>query len=247
MAIEPLLLSTTSIVTRLEGASLTNATGFFFRTGRKLFLVTSRHVFRDEETEHRPDEIEIEIHTDAANATQAVGFSIPLYRDGRAQWVSGEDSGGEVDIALIEIDQRALPAGAVYAGFTPRHLVARGETVALGSPMLVVGFPLGFHDTFHHLPVARHAINASSFSLRFQGRGYFLTDARTHRGSSGAPVVARSDDARLGELPWKLLGVHSARLDMSTRDSGVDEALGLNCAWFADILPSLTTRRCTAG
>jgi hypothetical protein len=46
--------------------------------------------------------------------------------------------------------------------------------------------------------------------------------------------------AALGDLPWKLLGVHSARLDVGTRDLKLDEALGLNCAWYADILLTLT-------
>ena len=106
----------------------------------------------------------------------------------------------------------------------------------------MVGFPLGFHDTLHHMPVVRQAGIASSFGLRFQGEGYFLTDARTHRGISGAPVVMRvpDDPATLGDLPWMLLGVHSARLDVGTRDLKMDEALGLNCAWYADILMTLT-------
>jgi hypothetical protein len=46
---------------------------------------------------------------------------------------------------------------------------------------LFLGFPLGFHDELHHLPVVRQAVIASSFGLRFQGKGYFLTDARTLR------------------------------------------------------------------
>ena len=92
------------------------------------------------------------------------------------------------------------------------------------------------------MPVARHAVIASSFGLRFQGEGYFLTDARTHRGTSGAPVVMRaSEGGGLAEdLPWMLLGIHSSRLDVGTRDLELDEALGLNCAWYADILLTLT-------
>jgi hypothetical protein len=43
-----------------------------------------------------------------------------------------------------------------------------------------------------------------------------------------------------GDLPWILLGIHSARLDVGTRDLILDEALGLNCAWYADILLTLT-------
>ena len=92
------------------------------------------------------------------------------------------------------------------------------------------------------MPVVRHAVVASSFGLRFQGEGYFLTDARTHRGTSGAPVVMRVPEGSrvYGDLPWLLLGVHSARLDVGTRDLKLDEALGLNCAWYADILLTLT-------
>ena len=76
----------------------------------------------------------------------------------------------------------------------------------------------------------------------FQGEGYFLTDARTHRGSSGAPVILRvtHPDEALSGLPWKLLGVHSSRVDVKTREAGEDEALGLNTAWYADILMTLT-------
>jgi hypothetical protein len=108
--------------------------------------------------------------------------------------------------------------------------------------VLIVGFPLGFHDTLHRLPVARQAVVASAFGLRFQGNGYFLTDARMHRGASGAPVVARaptSGDGRL-ELPWLLLGVHATRMDVTSRDIEQDERLDLNVAWYADILLSLT-------
>jgi hypothetical protein len=83
----------------------------------------------------------------------------------------------------------------------------------------------------------RQSVVASAFGMRFQGQGYFLTDARMHRGTSGAPVVLRSAG---GALPWTLLGVHSARLDMAERDRVEDESLGLNCAWYADILMTLT-------
>ena len=108
----------------------------------------------------------------------------------------------------------------------------------IGAPALIVGLPLGFHDHLHGTPVARQAIVASSFGLRFQGFGYFLTDARTHRGLSGSPVVMRDPDDN-SDLPWKLLGIHSARLDVG-RDINLDETLGLNIAWYADILLTLS-------
>jgi len=242
--IEPLLLTATRINTFAGDASLTGATGFFFARDERLYLVTSRHVMVDEPTGHFPDRIEIEIHTDAHNLTRSVAYSILLYEDGRGVWHQGKDAGGEIDVAVIELDRVSLPKPSVLHAFTPAHLQRSFDEVEAGTSLLIVGFPLGFHDTLHHLPVVRQALISSSFGIRFQGQGYFLTDARTHRGSSGAPVVMRANAKKsptLKTLPWRLLGVHSARLDMGNRDMQQDESLGLNCAWYADILLTLTS------
>lgn len=237
--IDPLLLSVARVSTFLEGRSLTAATGFFFEREGRLFFVTSRHVLFDEPSGHRPDRIAIVVHTDPVNLTRSATVSLPLYRDGRSVWRQARDSGGEIDVAAIELDRAALPPDTLLRAFGVAHLQVALEEIPLGEAVLLVGFPLGFFDTLHNLPVARHAVVASAFGVRFQGQGYFLTDARMHRGASGAPVVRRS--ANTGDaLPWKLLGVHSARLDMRTREPGVDDLLGLNSAWYADILLTLT-------
>lgn len=227
---------------------LTSASSFLFDRGGSLFLVTSRHVIVDEDSGHFPDRLEVELHTDPRNLAASVNLSIPLYRNGRALWRDGLDGGGAIDVAVIALDRDVLPPAGTYRAFTPEHLPRPDDLVEIGSTLSIVGFPLGFHDTLHHMPVVRQAAIASSFGLRFQGHGYFLTDGRTHRGSSGAPVVMpvdRSGGGRrksLGDLPWLLLGIHSARVDLGTRDLQIDEALGLNCAWYADILMTLTER-----
>lgn len=240
--IESILLAAAPVFTFSQHQALTNASGFFFARAQRLFLVSSRHVLFDAPNRHFPDRIEIELHTDPADMARSTGFSIPLYRDGQPVWRQGRDRAGDIDVAVIEIERSALPGTAVFNAFTPNHLHDPNEQVEVGTSVLVVGFPLGFHDTLHHMPVVRQAVVASSFGLRFQGQGYFLTDARTHRGTSGAPVVMRvqTPSAPLDNLPWRLLGVHSARLDVGSRDVRLDEALGLNCAWYADILMTLT-------
>lgn len=241
MGIDSILLTTARILTFEQNRSLTNASGFFFENNGRLFLVTSRHVVIDEPSGHYPDRIEIELHDDPENLAKSATYSIPLYRDSKSTWTQGRDSSGDVDVAVIEIERSKLPKNTLYRAFTPRHLPDSSGQIEVGSPMLVVGFPLGFHDGLHHLPVVRHAVIASSFGLRFQGEGFFLTDARTHRGTSGAPVVMRiSSESSSDDLPWQLLGVHSARMDLGTRDVVLDEALGLNCAWYSDILLTLT-------
>ena len=69
--------------------------------------------------------------------------------------------------------------------------------------------------------------NASGFFFERDDRLFLVT-------SRHIMIDAPSD------LPWMLLGVHSARLDVGSREVNEDEALGLNCAWFADILMTLT-------
>ena len=237
--IESILLTTARVSTFDGKRPLTGASGFFFEREGRLYLVTSRHVFIDGPSGHHPNRIEVELHTDAGNLTRSIGLSALLFRDGKSTWRQGRDKGGEIDVAVLELERAALPENVALHCFTPEHLLGRLDEVEVGSTLLVVGFPLGFHDALHHLPVVRHAVIASSFGLRFQGLGYFLTDARTHRGTSGAPVVMREPQGQ-GALPWKLLGVHSSRMDMGSRDLKEDESLGLNCAWYADILMTLT-------
>jgi S1-C subfamily serine protease len=238
------LLMTAARVSTYDGQSLlTHASGFFFERSGRLYLVTSGHVVLDEPTGHHPSRLEIELHTDGANLTRSTGFSMLLFRDGRSVWRQGRDAAGEIDVAVIELDRTKLPAGTALSAFTPAHLMPAGERVEIGASLLIAGFPLGFHDALHHLPVVRQTVLASAWGLRFQGQGYFLTDARTHRGTSGAAVVMRmrTRDARSAAgLPWRLLGIHSSRVDMGNRELAVDEALGLNCAWYADILLTLT-------
>jgi hypothetical protein len=241
--VDPVLLTTTRVHTFAADRALTSASGFFFERGERLYLITSRHVLIDTPSGHFPDRIEIELHTDQTDLSQCAHVSIALHRDGVGLWCQGRDTAGDVDVAVLEIDRGLLPPSSVLRAFTLAHLAVGDTSPDVGSPLAIVGFPLGFHDTVHHLPVVRQAAIASSFGVRFQGQGHFLTDARTHRGSSGAPVLLRDMKwaARGDELPWKLLGVHSTRMDMRSRDKAQDESLGLNCAWYADILMKLTS------
>lgn len=240
--VESLLLAVTRVSTLLGEKQLTNATGFFFARDDKLFLITNRHVVLDEASDHRPNWLKIELHVDPENVAVTTQFAIPLYRGTEPVWRQGVDSAGTVDVVALQLERAALPNKLLLQPFTSDHLVEQLDEIEVGTRVLVVGFPLGFHDTLHHLPVVRQAVIASAFGIRFQGQGYFLTDAQMHRGTSGAPVVARMTTQRSGrrELPWMLLGIHAARMDVTNRDTEQDERLNLNCAWYADVIMTLT-------
>ncbi len=234
------LFGVTRVLTFSVGEALTAASGFFFERDDRLFLVTSRHVLFDAPTRHEPDRIEIEFHTDARDLKQTATLSILLHRDGLTVWRQACDSGGDVDVAVLELDRAAMPTHCIVRAFGPQHLAGGFDQFGVGDRLAIPAFPLGFFDTVHHLPVVRHASIASCYGVRFQGLGYFLTDARMHRGCSGSPVLARTESVTTGHPQWCLLGVHSSRMDMVARDLTLDESLGLNCAWYADVLSTLT-------
>ncbi len=237
--VEPLLLACTCVDTFNGPQVLTSASGFLFQRGARLFLITSRHVLFDGATDHRPLRIEFGVHAAGLDLTQHHRISLPLYDHGKPLWRQAGDSGGDIDVAALEIPGMAIPRGAQFSAFGVRHIQVQMHAVPLGQPLLLVGFPLGFHDTLHHLPVARGAVVASAFGVRFQGQGCFVTDAPMHRGSSGAPVV-RHDPTGDASLPGQLLGVHATRMDMESRDTRQDASLGLNLAWYSDVLLALT-------
>lgn len=234
-----MLLAVTRVQTWVGTRALTSASGFFFRREDRLFLVTSRHVFFDRPSEHAPDSVQVTCHTDAADLTRVQTPLLPLHANGRANWRQAQDGGGDIDVAALEMPLDAVPQPHAMQAFGPESLASGQPSWDVGDSLAIPGFPLGFHDTVHHLPVVRTAAIASAFGVRFQGQGYFLTDGRTHRGSSGAPVLLHGVGGDRGRR-WWLLGVHSSRMDMSDRDATLDESLGLNCAWYADVLMTLT-------
>src|SRR6185369_2059690 len=105
LPIEPLLLAAARVVTFEGQRLLTNASGFFFERDARLFLVTSRHVMIDEPSKHFPDRIEIELHTHPGVMAQSTGFSMPLYQGGKSAWRQGRDTGGDIDVAVLEIER----------------------------------------------------------------------------------------------------------------------------------------------
>lgn len=220
--------------------ALVSASGFFFEREDRLFLVTSRHVLFDAPRRHAPDRIEITVHRDARDLAQWATLSLPLHRDGVALWHQARDSGGEIDVAVLELERATMPAHGVVQAFGPQHLAAGPDPFKVGDRLAIPAFPPGFFDTVHQLPVVRQASIASCHGVRFQGRACFLTDARMHPGSSGAPVLAQIEPATAGQSRWCLLGVHSSGMAMDTPGAAAGDPLGLNCAWYADVLMTLT-------
>lgn len=240
---DPMFLRVAKILTFAGSQPLTNASGFFYLHEGFLYLVTARHVVIDEAGYHHPDRLRVSLHADATNLGQRSDVEIPLYSEGVSQWFQHPRLGNTVDVVAVAVNEPHLLCSHEVSTFAGDDLLCYDEVPPLGQSVLIVGFPLGFHDTWHNLPIVRSATIASSFAHPFKGEPYFLTDARLHRGMSGSPVIGRisdesgSPDQHLAR--WRLLGVHSSSLDVSDRDPGQDERLALNTTWYASLIPEI--------
>lgn len=245
--IDRMFLRVAKILTFNGQQPLTNATGFFYLHDDFLYLVTARHVVLNETAQHRPDRLQLSLHSDAANLEQRSDLSIPLYKDGMTQWWQHPKHGGTADMVAVSINDPQVLNSHFVDTFCRDDILNRDNVLPLGQDVLILGFPLGFHDTLHNLPIVRSATIASSFSHPFKGEQYFLTDARLHRGMSGSPVIAKipaqPDVAGKREPGWRLLGIHSSSLDVSDRDPDEDERLGLNMTWYASLIPEMLPAR----
>lgn len=230
------------ILTFAGGQPLTNATGFFYLHDDFLYLITSRHVVISEPVRHRPDRLQVSLHSSATNLHERHELSVPLYLNGVTQWYQ-HPTHSAADIVAVSVNDPHVLSDLSVATFGHDDIMCKSEPMPLGQDVLILGFPLGFHDTLHNLPIVRRATLASSFAHPFKGEPYFLTDARLHRGMSGSPVIVRTQgrpEANGERTPeWRLLGVHSSSLDVSDRDPDQDERLGLNSAWYASLIPEM--------
>lgn len=231
-----------------SGSDVGSGSGFFYEHGGNLFLVTNRHVLVDEDDNYYPDKIKLQLHTTPTDIRQNAELQLSLYHGTTPRWKE-HAAGAAVDVVALPIDNRAEVEGRFFIRtFGSDNHIPQDVDIAIGEDVQVIGYPLGFHDEVHNLPIVRNATIASVYPIPFRGHPFVLIDARLHSGTSGSPVLTKPTNtirktngsmAILTGTVTYLMGVHSASLDISNRDAGRDEPLGLNIAWFASLIPEI--------
>jgi S1-C subfamily serine protease len=226
-----------------------SATGFFYTGQEQLFFVTNRHVVLDEQRGHRPDSLALRLHTNAADVRQNQEYTVSLYAGDKHRWHEHPVHGSKVDVVAIPLPSQEIRGHFVVKAFSAANLVPDDVALSIGEDVLVLGFPLGFHDSLHNLPIVRQATLASVYPVPFNGDPFVLVDGRLHRGTSGSPVITKptnmlrkangSIEMLVGQGIFFLVGVHSAMLDIKGRDPTKDEPLGLNCVWFGTLVKEI--------
>lgn len=213
-------------------------TGFLYldESKKRLFLVTNRHIVRKEDISFFPDRLVLKLHTDARDLRQSADYTVRLYSDEKKQKPTWNEINPVVDVVAIELPLDEMRQKYTWKAFGPGDFITGDIVVALGDPVVVIGYPRGFHDEMFYLPVARQGAVASVYPVPFRGNRFFLVDATLHPGTSGSPVITKPSAMTstqkgtvFGGRTFYVIGINS----------GTFGDLELNAVWFADVIKEL--------
>lgn len=239
MSIPYINFTTTKIEIIKSDQIIGSASGFFFKDNDIKYLATNRHVVINENEKHFPDALRITLHNGRIDLTQNRTVDIDLYLDSKPLWLQHNNySNNSCDVVLIPLDISTLKNAefdkfnSSVITFMKSDIINTQEVNSFGD-VVVVGYPLGFHDIIHNLPIYRKAMIASCYGIDFIGKPYFLIDANLHSGTSGSPVLSSPHtlfkEGNRTEV-YALFGIHSAEY------SSGDKPLGLNVVWYSYLL-----------
>jgi Trypsin-like peptidase domain len=211
-----------------------SGTGFFFQPEfERIFLITNRHMVIDEANQFFPDRLLLKLHVDPNDLTKCEQLTVPLYSENAKDKRTWLELNSNIDVVALELDAKELKRFVLHT-FRMIDLISPDIVVGVGDPLLVIGYPEGFSDSLHNLPVFRQASVASVYPVPFEGNPFFLIDSELHPGTSGSAVITqpsiwvvkRDEAEHFDEPQYRLVGIHSASYTN----------LKLNVVWFADLI-----------
>lgn len=244
--IHPIVLAVSKVEQVRQTSVIGSGSGFFYSGAERLFLVTNKHVVKDEPKGVVPDKLRLILHTNRADTRQNAPYDVPLYGPGSQPLWKTHSRYPVADIALIELDKAVRTSFAIetfsVSSFLPGNFVLNP-----GEDVFITGYPLGFYDAVFNLPIFRNALIASTYGIPFRGNPLFLTDANLHPGMSGSPVVTKPkntwQDAQgnvnmVAGTPYFLLGIHSGTYEITLAGGG-SIPLGLGATWYAQLIEDI--------
>lgn len=231
-------LVTTQIQAYSGNESKMVATGFFYERNQQLALVTNRHVVIDEKENYRADLLTVKLHTDENyhDLRKNHDYEIQLCNDaGETLWLEHPDPELDVDVVCIPIRQDDPLRNAAVMALAPENHFPDDMETALVDEVKLYGYPGGYYDDVHNLPIVKTGHVASAFGIPHKNKPYFLVDTTIAKGMSGSPVFSH------GSMRY-FLGILSADLSILlevTKNGKVEEEkldLNLSIIWYARLI-----------
>ena len=211
-----------------------------------MFLVTNRHVVRGEQSGKIPDTLRLFLHRDANNISNNGTFDVALYSPSDKPFWKDHPTHRVADVALLELDADAIQGQFFVKAWSSSAFLPSNYVLDPGEDVFIMGYPRGFFDPKHNLPIFRNAMIASVYGVPFRGNPCFLTDANLHPGTSGSPVITKPKSTWVDSggnthmvtgNPYYIVGIHSGTYSVNLSD--VNEPLGLGVAWYIQIVDDI--------
>ncbi len=163
---------------------------------KKFLLFSNKHVFwgkKDKDKEGVQKQVRLTFHKKNENGSYTPGnvhqVSGRLTRDPSAGYYDHPNP--EVDVACANISQFGDEKLALHIyGVGPDFFDYDIKDLHAGMNISFVGYPSGFFDKKHWLPVLRTGSISSIPEINFNDKPQILVDAQVFPGSSGSPVFA---------------------------------------------------------
>lgn len=126
--------------------------------------------------------------------------------------------------------------------------------VDIASKAVVIGYPRGFYDQFNKFPIVKSGILSSRWGLNFNGKPYFLIDAKLFPGSSGSVVISEPtnivvDNGQVFHSPEKqfaFLGIYSGEPFQQSAPIEMDDitiirksGFNVGIVWYASLIEDI--------
>jgi S1-C subfamily serine protease len=155
MVLNDIILTATLVLQLKAGAVIGYASGFFYEKGDGLYLVTNQHVVKGNDGP-APDTLRLRLHVDAKDISKNDIFEVPLYADGKPVWKIHPQQ-RDADIAVVRLDRAQLKSRFIVRAWSSDRFLPQKYVLQPGEDVFIMGYPLGFHDQPHNLPIFRDA------------------------------------------------------------------------------------------
>jgi S1-C subfamily serine protease len=164
-SVNPIFLTTTIIERISKERPKGVATGFFYESDNNLYIVTNKHViygkkFYEENSNPEIDQIKIILHTNKNDLRDNEEITIDLFNNEKKVWIEHDQKEYDVILIPIEVDRNKYVLKS-----TNRSNIDSDNIVIAFEKIFVMGYPFGWHDKIHNLPIVRVGhLNRPGFS-----------------------------------------------------------------------------------
>lgn len=235
ITVNPYSLASYYVEPCFDNVKLSNATCFFTRQNKKLYLVTNWHVVsgKDADTlelldkKHAAIPNKLRVYLPQRSVGDQVQFEdndyveIPLYdEDGFRLWYEKSQNGRMIDVVMIPVEE---DGNHLYMPIEDAEDPFNKDTkIEIASEIYIIGFPFGRLGGL--IPIWKRASVATEPELNIDEMPYIFADTATREGMSGSPVIFYKErgitilDEAAGQASrykTKFIGVYSGRIGVN--------------------------------